>query len=161
MDGEAFHRICADCAANGKKIYLQPPPLAPLARHPHVENLGVAPILVGLEGSRKPPRDLLLSDRHRWLAYRKISNGDDRDIPVLVYPVTAPHDQLKLAAKLNSDHGWQLSEADKEHTANALYAYDMNYDDIAAALRAGSGVISRPYPARTSSLNVRPRILRP
>lgn len=23
-NGEAFHRICADCAANGKKFYLQP-----------------------------------------------------------------------------------------------------------------------------------------
>lgn len=84
----------------------------------------------------------LLDGKHRWLAYRKVSNGDDRDIPVLVYPVTAPHDQLKLAAKLNSEHGWQLSDADKESTAKSLYQYGVSYDEIAASLSVGKAKVS-------------------
>lgn len=79
----------------------------------------------------------LLDGKHRWLAYRKRFDGEDREIPAMVYPVTAPHDQLKLAAKLNSDHGWQLTNDDKEQTAKSLYAYGMSYDEIASALSVG------------------------
>src|ERR1039458_5334032 len=50
----------------------------------------------------------LLDGKHRWLAYRKVYDGGDCDIQAFVYPVTAPHDQLKLACKLNADHGRQL-----------------------------------------------------
>jgi len=84
----------------------------------------------------------LLDGKHRWLAYRKRYNGDDREIQVFVYPVTAPHDQLKLAAKLNSDHGWQLTNEDKELTAKSLYAYGMSYDEIASALSVGKKKVS-------------------
>lgn len=79
----------------------------------------------------------LLDGKHRWLAYRKNAeaNGDkDPKITVLVYNVTAPHDQLKLAVKLNSDHGWQLTEADKIRDAKTLYAYGSSYDEICEAL---------------------------
>lgn len=84
----------------------------------------------------------LLDGKHRWLAYRKRYNGDDREIQAFVYPVTAPHDQLKLAAKLNSDHGWQLTNEDKEQTAKSLYAYGMSYDEIASALSVGKKKVS-------------------
>lgn len=80
------------------------------------------------------PDSKLLDGKHRWLGYRKRYDGEDPEITVLEYPVTAPHDQLKLAAKLNSDHGWQLTEEDKLATAKSLYAYGSSYDEIADAL---------------------------
>uniref|UniRef100_A0A6H1Z970 Putative methyltransferase n=1 Tax=viral metagenome TaxID=1070528 RepID=A0A6H1Z970_9ZZZZ len=84
----------------------------------------------------------LLDGKHRWLAYRKQSGDVDRDIKVFVYPATAPHDQLKLSAKLNSEHGWQLSEKDKERTAKALYQYGSSFDEIAATLFVGKKKVS-------------------
>jgi hypothetical protein len=47
----------------------------------------------------------LVDGRHRWLGYRKHHDGGDPEIQVFVYPATTPHQQLLLAAKLNSDHG--------------------------------------------------------
>lgn len=76
----------------------------------------------------------LLDGKHRWLAYRTRANGDDPEIQVLIYPVTAPHDQLRLAAKLNSDHGWQLTDEDKCETAKTLFGYGTSYEDIAKTL---------------------------
>ena len=84
----------------------------------------------------------LLDGKHRWLAYRKVYEGQDREIQALVYPVTAPHEQLRLAAKLNSDHGWQLTPTDKETTAKTLYAYGCTFDDIAASLSVGKKKVS-------------------
>lgn len=76
----------------------------------------------------------LLDGKHRWLAYRKRYQDEDREIRALVYPVTAAHEQLRLAAKLNSDHGWQLTAEDKCRTAKSLYSYGYSMDLIAAAL---------------------------
>src|SRR6516165_2049565 len=84
----------------------------------------------------------LLDGKHRWLAYRKRYDGEDREIPVFIYPVTTPHEQLMLAAKLNSDHGWQLTDADKELTAKTLFAYGATYDDIAQTLSVGKAKVS-------------------
>lgn len=79
----------------------------------------------------------LLDGKHRWLAYRKVSASGDRVVKVYRYHVSTPHEQLKLAASLNSEHGWQLSEADKKSTAIALYSYGCTYDDIARTLSVG------------------------
>lgn len=84
----------------------------------------------------------LLDGKHRWLAYRKKYGDEDRDIQALVYPVTASHDQLRLAAKLNSEHGWQLTESDKESTAKSLYAYGCTYEEIAATLSVSKAKVS-------------------
>lgn len=84
----------------------------------------------------------LLDGKHRWLAYRKRYEGEDPQIQVLVYSATAPHEKLKLAAKLNSEHGWQLTDDDKEATAKSLYAYGVTYDDIAATLSVGKAKVS-------------------
>lgn len=84
----------------------------------------------------------LLDGKHRWLAYRKRSDGQDIDVNVLVYPISAPHEQLKIAAKLNSDHGKQLNEQEKESTAKSLYAYGSTYEDIAASLSVGKKKVS-------------------
>ena len=84
----------------------------------------------------------LLDGKHRWLAYQKRGADSNTTINAYVYDVTAPHDQLKLAAKLNSEHGWQLNEADKEATAKSLYAYGCSYEDIAETLSVGKKRVS-------------------
>jgi hypothetical protein len=94
----------------------------------------------------------LLDGKHRWLAYKKRFDGHDREIQVFVYPVTTPHEQLKLAAKLNSDHGWQLTDQDKQETAKTLYAYGSSYDEIAATLSVGKAKVSE-WLARTVKEN--------
>lgn len=97
-----------------------------------------AEVLDEIEAAQKyisvSPDFKLLDGKHRWLAYRKNNGDQDRNISVLVYPVTTPHEQLKMAAKLNSDYGWQLTDSDKEATAKTLYAYGATYEDIAATL---------------------------
>lgn len=103
----------------------------------HIEEIEAAQKFISVSADMK-----LLDGKHRWLAYRKRFEGTDREITVLVYPVTAPHDQLALAAKLNSDHGWQLTDADKEGVAKSLYAYGMSYDAIAAHLSVGKAKVS-------------------
>jgi DNA-directed RNA polymerase specialized sigma24 family protein len=115
-----------------------------------------ADVIEEIEGAKKyiaVASDLKLIDgKHRWLAYRKRYNGEDREIQVLIYPVTAPHDQLALAAELNSDHGWQLAEEDKEGVAKSLYAYGFSYESIAARLKVGKARVSE-WLARTVKEN--------
>lgn len=84
----------------------------------------------------------LLDGKHRWLAYRKAYEDSDRSLNVFRYNVTTPHEQLKLAASLNSEHGWQLAESDKKKTAVALYSYGCTYEDIAKTLSVGKRKIS-------------------
>jgi hypothetical protein len=79
----------------------------------------------------------LLDGKHRWLAYRKKYGSDDPKTKVLRYDVSTPHEQLKLAARLNSVHGWQLSEDDKQSTAITLHIYGCTYEDIADTLSVG------------------------
>lgn len=89
------------------------------------------------------PDNKLLDGKHRWLGYRKHYDGEDPEIPVLEYPVTTPHAQLLVAAKLNSEHGWQLSAADKQATAKTLYAYGSSYDEIADTLSVGKAKVGQ------------------
>ena len=84
----------------------------------------------------------LLDGKHRWLAYRKRFGKEDREIQAFVYQVTTPHEQLKLAAQLNCDHGWQLSTSDKEAVAKSLYAYGTSFEEIAKALSVGKKKVS-------------------
>jgi predicted DNA-binding protein YlxM (UPF0122 family) len=80
------------------------------------------------------PEIKLLDGWHRWTGYRKRYAGEDPEIPALEYQVTDPHDQSKLAIRLNSAHGWQLTAADKEANAKNLYAHGSSYDEIAELL---------------------------
>lgn len=84
----------------------------------------------------------LLDGKHRWLAYRKKYGTEDPTIKAFRYPVSTPHEQLKLAAELNSEHGWQLTEEDKEQTAKTMFGYGCTYDDIAATLHVGKKTVS-------------------
>ena len=90
----------------------------------------------------------ILDGKHRWLAYRTRFDGHDPEMPVLVYPVTEPREQLRLAAKLNSNHGAQLSEEDKEQDAKTLHSYGLNYDEIAEALFVSKSTV-QAWLART------------
>jgi hypothetical protein len=84
----------------------------------------------------------VLDGKHRLLAYKTRFDGQDRDIQVFMYPVTAPHEQLALAVKLNSGHGRQLNRDDKEESAKRLFAYGYSYDAIAKMLSVGKAKIS-------------------
>jgi hypothetical protein len=91
----------------------------------------------------------MLDGKHRWLAYRKVYDGKaDPKIKVFRYAVSTPHEQLKLSAKLNSEHGWQLSEEDKKFTAISLHGYGCTYEDIAETLSVGKAKVSE-WLART------------
>ena len=85
----------------------------------------------------------LLDGKHRWLAYRKLHENTDTEIMAWVYPVTSPHDQLRVAAKLNSDSAWQLSEESKDRTAKLLYSYGSTFNDIAYQLSIGTKKVSQ------------------
>ena len=71
-----------------------------------------------------------------------MSAGADREITAFVYPVSTPHEQLPLAAKLNSAHGWQLTEQDKESTAKAMYRHGHTYEKIAETRTGGKAKVS-------------------
>jgi transposase len=90
----------------------------------------------------------LLDGKHRWLAFRKVYENDDPEITVNVYPVIDALDKLAIATRLNSDHGQQLSDADKESVAKSLYAYGMTYEEIAKNLSVGKAKVGA-WMART------------
>src|SRR4051812_1994288 len=85
----------------------------------------------------------LLDGKHRWLAYREKHGDADIEIPVFIYPATDAHDQLRIAVRLNSDHGYQLTNSDKEANAKALYAYGLSYEDIAKDLSVSKTQVAR------------------
>ena len=97
-----------------------------------IEEIEAAHHYISISADKK-----LIDGKHRWLGYRKHYEGQDVEIPVLIYPVTTAHDQLRLAVRLNSEHGWQLTEVDKERNAKALHAYGMSYKTIGDALSVG------------------------
>ncbi|QDU39694.1 DNA methylase [Maioricimonas rarisocia] len=86
--------------------------------------------------------DKLLDGKHRWLAYRKVLDGDDRTVKVFRYDVRSPHEQFQLAVRLNSDHGAQLSDDDKQQDAIRLYNFGYTYDTIAETLSVGKRKVS-------------------
>ena len=85
----------------------------------------------------------ILDGKHRWLAYRKIYEGQEvPDIQVFRYDVTGWLEEIRLAIDLN-EHGLALSSEDKEMDAKRFYRYGItSYDDIAAWLHVGKSKIS-------------------
>lgn len=63
----------------------------------------------------------IVDGRHRQLAYETARNGDVREVPVYVYPVSDDDEVFDLACKLNSEHGDQLDESDKRRSAVRMY----------------------------------------
>lgn len=63
----------------------------------------------------------LLDGRHRHLAYQKHYDGKDASIPVYIYEIEKDADRFSSAVKLNSTHGKQLNEKDKERCAISLW----------------------------------------
>ena len=74
----------------------------------------------------------LLDGRHRHLAYLTVDPDQSRTVSVLVYPVTASADKFRLAVKLNSEHGHQLSTDDKKRCVLDGYTkFGMTVEEIA------------------------------
>jgi hypothetical protein len=87
----------------------------------------------------------LLDGRHRMIAYELNASGaKDRRVKVKVYEeCVSEGDKLELAAKLNSEHGWQLSVSDKKRTAVNLYSrFNKSQKEIAAALSVSLSKVS-------------------
>jgi hypothetical protein len=86
----------------------------------------------------------LLDGRHRQLAYQTVSNGNDRDIPVYIYPVTDNDELFDLAVELNSYAGWQMTDDDKRRAAVKMYARAERkpQEDIARLLGVSSKKIN-------------------
>jgi hypothetical protein len=99
-----------------------------------------------IEAEQKFPSVLedlrLLDGKHRWLAYRTKHEGVDAEIKVRVYTgITTEAEAYALAVKLNSDHGWQLTEEDKKQSAIKLYGFGYSYDRIAKDLSVGKAKV--------------------
>jgi len=74
----------------------------------------------------------LLDGRHRHLAYLSIDGDGEREVSVHVYPVTTAADKFRLAVKLNSDHGKQLTQEEKKHCVLDMYTkYGLSVEEIA------------------------------
>jgi hypothetical protein len=100
-----------------------------------------------IEAEQKYPSVLedmrLLDGKHRWLAYRTKHEGVDAEIKVRVYTgITTEAEAYALAVKLNSDHGWQLTEDDKKQSAIKLYGFGYSYDRIAKDLSVGKAKVT-------------------
>ena len=84
--------------------------------------------------------DLRLADgRHRQLAYlTRYKDDPDHIVTVQVYPVSSDADMLDLAADLNGESGWQLTEDHKKQTAVQMYQeFGRTQEHIAAKLHVG------------------------
>jgi len=85
----------------------------------------------------------LLDGKHRWLAYRKLTDGADREIQAYKYPVSAWLECFDLANDLNGEHGKQTDMRDKERNAKRYYQYGVTtYEEIAKRLHVGKKKIS-------------------
>ncbi len=74
----------------------------------------------------------LLDGRHRHLAYLSIGADGEREVSVNVYPVSTAAEKFRLAVKLNSDHGYQLTQEDKRRCVIDMYTkYGLPIEDIA------------------------------
>lgn len=73
----------------------------------------------------------LLDGKHRWLAYQKLADGQDRPIKAYQYPVSETKDEYVKSIELNSTHGQQLSPEEKRQNCQTLYSkYGYSLDTI-------------------------------
>jgi predicted transcriptional regulator len=85
---------------------------------------------------------ILLDGRHRMLAYKKLADGDDREVRVYRYDVASPLESFRLACALQ-DRGRALSNEDRQASAKRLYALgDQKQKDIAASLGVSASTVS-------------------
>ncbi len=87
----------------------------------------------------------LIDGRHRHLAYKTLYLDDpDHEIQVYVYPISDDADVFDLAAELNSDFGWQMTDEDKRMTAIKMYQqFGRTQEDVARRLKIGKGKVSK------------------
>jgi len=83
-----------------------------------MEAIEAAGNFISLSGDNR-----LIDGRHRHLAYQTIYRDDpDHVIPVQVYDITDNEQVFDLAAELNSQAGWQMTEDDKRTAAVRMYS---------------------------------------
>lgn len=88
----------------------------------------------------------LVDGRHRHLAYLTIHRDKpDTNITACVYDVASDAEAFDLAAQLNSQSGWQMTEEDKRSAAVRMYSRAegrKTQEDIAKLLSVGKQKIS-------------------
>jgi len=89
----------------------------------------------------------MLDGRHRHLAYLTIySEEPDHQVTVHVLPVSDDSEAFEVAAKLNSQSGWQMTEEDKEAAARRMYQQPdrrKTQAEIGAILSVSTTTVSR------------------
>jgi len=85
----------------------------------------------------------LLDGKHRWLAYRTVyENEPDRLIPAFVDETPGDAQQFKVAIRLNSQHGYQLSQSDKKDCAIKMFHMRISPEEIRTALSVSKRTVS-------------------
>lgn len=100
----------------------------------------------------------LLDGRHRYLGYKTAYQDEpDREIPVRVADARTDAEKYILAVRLNARHGLALSEADRQHSAVALYNLGWSVETIAREMsvqtRKAHGWLSRTIKERRDGQN--------
>jgi DNA-binding transcriptional ArsR family regulator len=86
--------------------------------------------------------NILLDGKHRLLAYRKLADGGDPEIPVYRYQIKSKLESFRLACALQ-DRGRALTNEDRQASAKRLYALgDQKQQDIATALGVSPSTVS-------------------
>ncbi len=86
----------------------------------------------------------LLDGRHRHLGYlTRYADEPDRIIPVHVAPTGDIAEKWRWAARLNSRHGDKLTNADRQHTAIAMYGVGLPSPTIATDLSVSEALVSK------------------
>ena len=127
--------------------------LYPRASHDPALVQRYAETIEQIEGAQKfialTPDFRLLDGKHRWLAYRTAyPDAPDREIQAFVYPVTTREHQYAAAVELNSTHGYQLDNSDKQRSAIRLYELGFSQETISAKLSISKSKVSA-YLSRT------------
>ena len=85
---------------------------------------------------------VLLDGRHRMLAYKKLADGQDREITVYRYAIKSPMESFRLACELQ-DRGRALTTVDRIAGAKRLYGLgEQSQAEIAKALGVSQATVS-------------------
>lgn len=85
----------------------------------------------------------LLDGKHRWLAYRTVYESEpDKEIPVYIDDTVGESQLFKVAVRLNSQHGYQLSQADKKECAITMYRMKFTPETIQQTLSVSKRTVA-------------------
>lgn len=85
----------------------------------------------------------LLDGKHRWLAYRTVFDKEpEKEITAFVDSTVGEAQLFKVAIGLNSQHGYQLSLADKKDCAVKMFNMRISAEEIKQALSVSKRTVS-------------------